>query len=684
MSYSANLVTESFRDFVYLVDITLIGGAHYRLVSGCDNALHLLDLDDVSYMYVPAVIEDIAITETMMDRSGGSIDLAIALDMLTSQLPGEIEWVGDITISRLPSVDSRITDKKIIYRGRITGATYGDPDEPVVIQSVILDHDVGYCLPIDSKITSEVWPDVGRSVQDSRLSATSESSTTSSSDTIYEEDDLGQYRAYQSSDLWPGEIIGYPSHARCVIVEDVNDPEPGVGLSCYLHVITTGSLKVKENRSFYFKGANREKFNAFCYGNDTDGVDTYIYTEIVNDQIHTVTRLREEIGQPRHITMYPGSDTTIWPSSYTDIPNVPSGVGYTRFVYNLSDSICGVGLTLQPGDHLAFKMPDFSLDRDDYRMVLNVQPYDQGVAGCTSNIITFRNPIPNVNTVDYVMPEDDEIRVVPAHSTSTSCWLRCDVYGGIVGPDGNVLRAIPHVLSHLHARTEDVKVDFTSIDQLPLYGMMVDGQILDGELSPSNWIAKEILSLFPLVAVYTGDGLHYEIIDYLNDNVSTILNLSGGVDGHRLDRVSTTDPSTVINSVKFSYGWNDMAQAHLKHILMSDVTNNTLTSGRVQKYSLNSRAVESKKRYGKKHIDLASKFINDDATASYIVNSLINNRYRPRKVLKYKLRREFNYLNLNDVCEITDSSISIDAKNYLIVEITRHLDGPTVTLHEMG
>lgn len=684
MSYTSDLQRDNFSRFCYLVDIHLDGGTLFHLVEGSIYPLSLTDGEN-TLIYTPALINKIAITQSLSGEPV-SIDLVIDLQKVTSFVPGVFTWLGTVRISRLPIDETNYRLRHPVFSGDIDRYTYGYVDEPVTLTVVTRSIDVGKSLPEDSQINPDTWPDSGRSVQDSRLTVSTEYAATSSSEQTTTADDLGQYRAYQSNTLWPGELIGYPFYGRCVIVEDVNIPSTSneVDLLPYLHIITTGTLKVKENRIFYFYGVNREKFNAFCYGNDGDD-DTYIYDQQVNGEIYSFTRLTTSTGDPRYIDMDPGDDTILKPTSYLSIPN-PCGSAPGDYVLNVEESICGVGLTLQPCDHLAFQQDGDGLGLlpMDFRMLINIQGPDSSVTGSVLNICTFRSAIPHA-TDDWEMPGENQIRVVPAHSTSTSCWIRADVYGGIVGLDGQVLRKVSDVMNHLHRRSAGIDIDYAALQRLNTFDLYIDGQILDGDISPTDFIREQICSIFPLKPTIGGDGLRYEIVDWESTDISCTLDL--GLDkpsGYRVSQVQSTPVTDVYNDIRFHYGWHDMTGNYLKHCMTTTRHRNDLESGRAAMYVTSDLIETSQKLYGRRVLDIYSKFVNDENTAAYIVRSALSARHKPRPTLIYRLSPAFNWLTVNQVCMITDESISIQNKRYLIIQITYTTDdGPLVTLQEM-
>jgi len=537
-------------------------------------------------------------------------------------------------------------NRRPLMLGRLTNIEVGAADETIDCLLSIPTQDSGRILDTQAIISGATFPDV----ENEPTSITATSTVTANG--------LTRERAYLSDGGWYGEIIGYPLWVEGRIVQnDINaEHSTATHYAGFRALLCDGRLVDQTSRPMLFFPTDRT-------------IHRMEISDLPDAQFEATV---DALGRPVMLVdlefAFNLSSTSIF---------YPTGIttNKSKSVANLHN----VKTWLNPGDQIKQSGDDDTY----YRSVKDIE------SGNVDSSAYFGVALLDAEYGGLAVEEAGETVTVVPLPEEGSAYFDCSSKGGrpSLKDPHQVLFDSSDVLRTYLLRSPNIFVDFDGISklfELDPYG--ISGHLIQGDISPLDWIRSELLPILPLVESWEGKGLTFNYLDFQQEKWVADLNVGkDGVDGDRIGKRPLVDVSDVYNDITLKYAYRPYTDRYDGFLITNtnatiDPQNTVLVGVSV----VNSRAIQSQNKYGKRSKTISTKWIYTVDQARRYLNAMLNRFHKPRWRLTYHLNREWMWLGLNDIIRVTDSDIGLNNQLVRIVSISWLEQHLKVIVEEMG
>tara|TARA_Y100001963_G_scaffold151032_1_gene233178 strand:- start:1024 stop:1890 length:867 start_codon:yes stop_codon:yes gene_type:complete len=209
-------------------------------------------------------------------------------------------------------------------------------------------------------------------------------------------------------------------------------------------------------------------------------------------------------------------------------------------------------------------------------------------------------------------------------------------------------------------------VDFSSWNSIRKYlnRYKFDGVINNPEITPLEFLQKEILPLLPIGVIIGPNGLK-PVLHQLSEGIDLVVvdEIEAGSAFYRNSPVTTlSDPDSIINEISISFGWDGIIKGYRSSVRGTYKKKKPFPFEFEDQYSQLSFS-----RFGRRAKAISSKFIYDLESATRIVRDIIRFSSFPYRLIEYSADSQFGFLELGDIIHLTDQNISIEGIKAQIV-----------------
>jgi hypothetical protein len=211
------------------------------------------------------------------------------------------------------------------------------------------------------------------------------------------------------------------------------------------------------------------------------------------------------------------------------------------------------------------------------------------------------------------------------------------------------------------------EIDYVSWEALNpfLNSYKIAGYINDEEISPIEFLEKEIIPLLPISVIQGINGMK-PILDLFASGIKpmSIASIFAGPEFSSSSAIQQKgDTSSLINDVTIKFCFDMKQQAHqAKQRLTGD---ETLFDNKV---SINDIAIKSFNKYGSRPTVIETSFVHDIDTASLICFDIIRNNAFPSYILEYICAPRFGWIEVGDILALTDSDFNLESELVQVIQ----------------
>jgi hypothetical protein len=234
--------------------------------------------------------------------------------------------------------------------------------------------------------------------------------------------------------------------------------------------------------------------------------------------------------------------------------------------------------------------------------------------------------------------------------------------GGLVGNDGNALRGAGDLILYWLRRFTRIPYDQARLSaELERLNRYQIDTVINAEVNAWDWLEKNVVSLLPVLALQSAEGLYYRVVDWRAGREDSIAALSA--DRRQIRRLTPvrTNGAPVYNEVAIEFAPFATSRRYRRKRIISRQAGEVAEPTPEQDTRILSdrRARLSQDLYGVKPFAIKTSAVWDTATAVRIARDVIAKNALPKRQIGYEGGSELEAFDIGDIVTVTDSEIAL-------------------------